>query len=285
MKSYFILLPLFVLVGGFFGIQESYSQYMELPPYNEWLQVVDTLTEEYVENILLNKPNIIRDSINIIPKDDPTEDVYRTLLRFSVIYDIHEDDGKITHWITFLQVKGTDIKNLKGQVIIVDEREHLPPNRMTHPYDGYYPLDCRYDLKVVVKSSDLSLACVKLESIVKLYERNWLSKDPSALDYRILALEAARQFIISNPTFEFDGIENTLTLRIVSTRDSLPPIIGIEAKFSTEHAGYGNRTGQVLPQVITEHIMSIALGAGTKIGGATIDDSWDELNQKWIEGN
>jgi len=140
---------------------------------------------------------------------------------------------------------------------------------------------CKNDLKLVFKSTTGSPACVKLESMVKLYERNWLSKSPKDLDYNVLAEETSRQFIVASPTFKFDGMKETLKIGYFSVRESLPPFVSITATFSSENEGYGDRTDQILSDSITNHTMIIGVGRGTEIRSAIIDDVWDELNQKW----
>ena len=140
---------------------------------------------------------------------------------------------------------------------------------------------CKKDLKLVFKSTTGSPACVKLESMIKLYERNWLSKSPKDLDYVVLAKEASRQFIVASPTFKFDGMKETLKIGHFAVRESLPPLVSITATFSSENEGYGDRTDQILTDSITNHTMIIGVGGGTEIRSAIIDDVWDELNQKW----
>ena len=140
---------------------------------------------------------------------------------------------------------------------------------------------CKNDLKLVFKSTNGTPACIKLASMVKLYERNWLSKHPHDLDYNVLAEEASRQFIVSSPTFKFDGIKETLKIGYYAVRESLPPHVSIAVTFSSVNEGYGDRTDQILTDSITNHTMTILVEGGTEIRSATIDKVWDELNQKW----
>ena len=142
---------------------------------------------------------------------------------------------------------------------------------------------CKKDLKLVFKSTNETPACVKLASMVKLYERNWLSKHPHDLDYNVLAEEASRQFIVSSPTFKFDGIKETLKIGYYAVRESLPPHVSIAVTFSSANEGYGDRTNQILTDSITNHTMTILVEGGTEIRSAIIDKVWDELNQTRID--
>jgi len=167
---------------------------------------------------------------------------------------------------SFAEGNNEDVLSLKQQLA----NNVLPPD-----------IVCKKDLKLVFKSTNGTPACVKPSSMVKLYDRNWLSKHPHDLDYNILAEEASRQFIVSSPTFKFDGIKETLKIGYYAVRESLPPHVSIAVTFSSANEGYGDRTDQILTDSITNHTMTILVEGGTEIRSATIDKVWDELNQKW----
>ena len=50
-------------------------------------------------------------------------------------------------------------------------------------------------------------------------------------------------------------------------------------RFESRHAGYGDRTGQMLAQVITPHEAVITVERG-EIKSAIMDEKWDMINQK-----
>ena len=52
-------------------------------------------------------------------------------------------------------------------------------------------------------------------------------------------------------------------------------------EFESRHAGYGDRTGQMLAQVITPHKASIGVEQG-EIRSAVLDKKWDMINQKML---
>jgi hypothetical protein len=62
----------------------------------------------------------------------------------------------------------------------------------------------------------------------------------------------ALEFIIQSPTFVFDGIEETLQ-PTMSLEISIPFTWTFVFQFNSAHAGYGDRTGKMLAQVITPH--------------------------------
>ncbi|MFC1953913.1 hypothetical protein ACFLWR_07315 [Chloroflexota bacterium] len=93
--------------------------------------------------------------------------------------------------------------------------------------------------------------------------------------------EVAKDFVINSPTFVFDGIEGsfqlteTLTLRC-------PYCWQFIFEFDSAQAGYGDRTGQMLAQVITHHIAVITVD-NLEVTRAVMDEQWDMLQQKMIE--
>lgn len=94
-------------------------------------------------------------------------------------------------------------------------------------------------------------------------------------------LEIVRQFTLTNPTFSFDGMEETLKIKLRDILKRIPPIYVFEVQFSSRHGGYGNRVGKFLPQVITSHVMIVRVYEG-KVKSAIIDKKWDEINQKLL---
>jgi len=83
-------------------------------------------------------------------------------------------------------------------------------------------------------------------------------------------------FLQNSPTFRFDGIENTLKLSGAEE--------GWEFgyQFQSRHAGYGDRTGLILAQVITHHRAEIVVKHG-EVARAVLDGKWDMLRQKMLE--
>lgn len=99
------------------------------------------------------------------------------------------------------------------------------------------------------------------------------------------SIELARNFLVSGPTFSFDGIKESVD--VINPIESLQPVGSdkmqhiIHIAFDSTHAGYGDRTDQVLAEVITHHTAEITVLDG-KIVSAIIDNTWDELHQSSI---
>jgi hypothetical protein len=91
----------------------------------------------------------------------------------------------------------------------------------------------------------------------------------------------AADFLRNSPTFRFDGIENTLKL-VWSGAEDKPHRWEFHYEFQSRNAGYGDRTGLMLAQVITDHRAQIVVEQGEAVH-AVLDGKWDMLRQKIIQ--
>jgi hypothetical protein len=89
------------------------------------------------------------------------------------------------------------------------------------------------------------------------------------------AILIATQFLKNSPTFQFDGIEDTIELVEVYTI-RMPYTWSIALKFTSRNAGYGDRSGEMVATVLTEHTMVIVVSVGEVISAVT-DGAYDEL--------
>jgi heat shock protein HslJ len=94
------------------------------------------------------------------------------------------------------------------------------------------------------------------------------------------SLNIAQQFLKNSPTYNFDGIEETLKNKETLTL-RCPYCWQFIFTFGSRHAGYGDRTGQMLAQVITLHTARITVQEG-EVTYAVLDDKWDMLQQERI---
>ena len=95
--------------------------------------------------------------------------------------------------------------------------------------------------------------------------------------------EIARQYVINEPTFVFDGMAETLAL-VNTTTLKCPYCWEFVYQFDCRQAGYGNRTGLMVAQVITPHTATIVVQEG-KVTSAVMDSKWDMMGQKFIGNN
>ena len=95
---------------------------------------------------------------------------------------------------------------------------------------------------------------------------------------RAKSQQMADSFLRQKPTFSYDGMQETIQLQ-QTVALHCPHCWKFIYKFSCRHAGYGNRDGEILLQVITPHIIEIAMEQG-RVTQAIIDNTWDELYHK-----
>jgi hypothetical protein len=86
----------------------------------------------------------------------------------------------------------------------------------------------------------------------------------------------AIEFVKQEATYRFDGIPETLK---VTSTTSVDNNWKYTIEFDSRHAGYGNRTGQILAEVITHHATEVTIQAG-KVTKAIMDGQWDMINQR-----
>lgn len=96
------------------------------------------------------------------------------------------------------------------------------------------------------------------------------------------ARELAKQFVQNSPTFAFDGIEESLEL-VETLYPDIENAWTFVFHFESRHAGYGERTGQMLAQVITPHDAVVTVEQG-EAKSAVMDGKWDMINQKMLNG-
>jgi hypothetical protein len=90
----------------------------------------------------------------------------------------------------------------------------------------------------------------------------------------------ALNWLVNAPTFKFDGVAGSarVTDSWLAMTFAAPAFWGVTIEFDCLHAGYGDRTGQMLAQVITHHVANIHVTEGV-VDFAIIDDVWDEVKQ------
>jgi hypothetical protein len=88
--------------------------------------------------------------------------------------------------------------------------------------------------------------------------------------------KTAENFVKSEPTYLFDGIPETLKVT-GSTAQGNGRVYMIT--FDCRHSGYGDRSGQVLAEVITSHLAEVTVQS-SQVTAALLDGQWDMINQR-----
>ena len=90
--------------------------------------------------------------------------------------------------------------------------------------------------------------------------------------------DMALEYLLGSQTFSYDGIPDSVNILDVVAMESFPVQYVVTIAFDCSHAGYGDRTGQILAQVITPHEIRVKIVEGWVVS-AVIDERWDELTQ------
>lgn len=136
-----------------------------------------------------------------------------------------------------------------------------------------FPRECVYKNKSYVE--DITLQMQETQNTINQVGDGVDKTDEVELDeYQQDAINAAQEWIMQKaPTYVFDGYD----LKYTKIQDVKCPLCyAVTFTFKSQHAGYGDRTGQVLAQVITDHSMELFVRNG-KVLNAITDDSFDEM--------
>ena len=89
----------------------------------------------------------------------------------------------------------------------------------------------------------------------------------------------AEEAVKNAPTYKFDGFD----LQFVGSEAlRCPSCWEFTFSFKSRAAGYGDRTGQMLAQVVTPHTIRVTVDNG-KVTSLVTDQTFDELNQKFLK--
>jgi len=92
----------------------------------------------------------------------------------------------------------------------------------------------------------------------------------------------AIDFLKNSPTFNFDGIENSIRVIDSYVLKSNPEVYVFEIGFTCTSSGYGDRSDMMTAQVLTDHTIVVKVCEGA-VTSAIIDNTWDELLQSDLE--
>ena len=86
----------------------------------------------------------------------------------------------------------------------------------------------------------------------------------------------------SSPTYTFDGMNLVFQESLELDLEDCQNCYQFVYDFESRQAGYGDRSEEMLAQVITPHTVVVTVEDG-EITGAVIDETYDDLNQEMIQ--
>lgn len=87
---------------------------------------------------------------------------------------------------------------------------------------------------------------------------------------------SSENWIAKSPTYSYDG--SGLEFINYTILETAPETYEINYKFISASGGYGDRSNQMVIQVLIDHTITLRITKG-KVISAVIDNKWDELNQ------
>ncbi|MBN1369688.1 MAG: hypothetical protein JW954_05585 [Dehalococcoidaceae bacterium] len=88
--------------------------------------------------------------------------------------------------------------------------------------------------------------------------------------------KVAEEFVRQEATFRFDGIPETLE---VASTTAIGEGWQFAIEYESRHAGYGDRSGEALLEVITPHTCLVTVENG-EVVSAVMDQKWDMIEQQ-----
>jgi hypothetical protein len=95
--------------------------------------------------------------------------------------------------------------------------------------------------------------------------------------------DMAERFLRRTPTLVFDGVLASINLDTIERCVPSDTCFTFFFSFRSTHPGYGDRGGQVLEQVMTQHQVRITVEQEL-ITRVVIDEKWDEMAQRYLPG-
>ena len=139
-------------------------------------------------------------------------------------------------------------------------------------------------LAQVITPHTAVITVIRAEVVAATLDAEWNMLEQKMISSRISeeeSREMAEDFVENCPTFLFDGIEESLEL-VETLYPDIENAWQFVIQFESRQAGYGDRTGQVLAEVITPHKAIITVVQG-EITSAVMDDEWDMIIQRMLE--
>ena len=130
-----------------------------------------------------------------------------------------------------------------------------------------------------VLTPHIAVITVKNKTVTQaILDGKWdmLKQEPIEQNTEKITKTKAKNFVENSETYKFDGFD--LDLNETLYPDTCENCYQFVFNFKSRHAGYGNRSGQMLAQVITPHTATITI-KNSKVTKAILDGKWDMIQQ------
>jgi len=216
---------------------------------------------------------IVPTSINtlntsVTPATDP-KDIVLSFIRSNPTFSFDGIDATL---------KVVDSVDLKSNPV-----QHLVTLSFSCLSSGYGNRTAKPTLQVITPHN-ATITVVEGKVTNAVYDDRWDELNQQLLPQTSeTVIKIALDWLRGSPTFRFDGVAESLKVVEVWQAETFayPSFWQVTIEFDTLHARYGDRTGQILAQVITHHSIRIHVTEGL-VTMAIIDEKWDELTQSML---
>jgi hypothetical protein len=126
--------------------------------------------------------------------------------------------------------------------------------------------------------SRIILICIFVLSAILIPAGSGCTRSPAVSEEQ--SRQRAEEFVKLESTFRYDGMPETLK---VTGAASIAGGWKFNIKFDSRYAGYGNRSGQILAELITAHAAEVTVKGGL-VTSAVMDGAWDMMTQCLLDG-
>ncbi|WP_394701089.1 hypothetical protein [uncultured Methanolobus sp.] len=190
--------------------------------------------------------------------------------------------------LTARYVKPIDHETRDELIALFNNNDFMELDELYEPQEGQPIVADTGIVEIQVMQNGVTKV-VKVEPYASEYMPDKLKEINNALiELRQYALspsenerkKIASEWIMNAPTYSFDGSD--LELESYQVSKDNPAEAMLNYTFISSHGGYGNRSGQMITQVITEHSIELVL-YNRNVNSAIIDGVWDEMNHVMLE--
>lgn len=176
----------------------------------------------------------------------------------------------------------------KELMSLFEENEFLQMNESYTPKEGQ-PVVTDVGTLEISLINENSTKTVKVDP----YYFEYMPEELQEIDSELVKLRAyavslspekaeniSKIWVETAPTYSFDGLD--LKMEKHEVLETIPEQHLLTYTFTSTHGGYGNRTDQIVTQVLTPHIIEVTVSE-KNVTSAVIDRKWDELSQEPVE--
>ncbi len=230
----------------------------------------------FIFALVLTGSGCVSRSPNTSPTPSASEVPYKSLVENFIKTDATYAFDGIEGSLKFLKTVGSTSGNESSPI---KEWEFTIEFQTRHPGEG------NRSGQVLAQEITRHTAIIKVEDgqiVTAICDSIWNMLGDENLADKASAQRIAEEYISNSSTFKFDGIKGSIkSVNVEPGWSNVFHSIAVTTEYQTQHPGHGDRTGEVLAQVITNHsaVILVNMDKGV-VAMAVCDKTWDMVNDK-----